>query len=466
MNILKSKDSVKKSNLVFLINDQKDLAKLDFLSLNNEIVLHIDSAISEGKNNVLEYFLWGDKFKKLFIILHLERNKSKMTFLGDALRKLPTKLTILSNEKSDDIDLIDACVLGKYKYEEYKKDKTESEYNFVVKNDNEDELIARVATLKNVCLSRDMVNRPTCDKTPEKIEKYVKSLNFKNTKIRVLDYEDIKKEGLNLIEAVWRASINKPKLIIFERIVDENLPTYWFIGKGIVFDTGWINLKPTSGLFDMKWDMGGSAQVIHTMLELDDKDLNINIIWAVPLAENSVSENAYRPSDIITAYNGKTVEIINTDAEWRLVLADAISYVSKNYKTSAMMTTATLTWACLHALGFNYTAVMGTDNKVVRDIVALSDQGEEKYLELPMDEYHIEKTKWDISDLKNLADWVYAWSSMWGAFLVNFVENGEDLTHLDIAWTSDRKDDYSIFVRWATGVWVDSLSKYYISLWK
>jgi leucyl aminopeptidase len=216
----------------------------------------------------------------------------------------------------------------------------------------------------------------------------------------------------------------------------------------------------------MKWDMGWSAQVIHTMLELDDKNLDVNIIWAVPLAENSVSENAYRPSDIIKSYNWKTVEIINTDAEWRLVLADAISYVSRNYKTSSMYTTATLTWACMHALGFNYTAVMWTDKNKVRDIVALSEKWEEKYLELPLDEYHLEKTKWDISDLKNLSDGVYAGSTMWGAFLVNFVENWEDLTHLDIAWSSDRKDDYSIFVRGWTGVWVDSLSKYFMSLWK
>jgi leucyl aminopeptidase len=147
-------------------------------------------------------------------------------------------------------------------------------------------------------------------------------------------------------------------MIIFEKIVDKNAPTHAIIWKWITYDSGWLNLKTAEWLPIMKDDMWGAGAVIHLMKELDDKVLNVNLIAVVPLAENMLWSEAYRPGDIIKSYCWKTVEILNTDAEGRLILADAISYASKNYNLDSITTIATLTWACLFALGHNYAGIM------------------------------------------------------------------------------------------------------------
>ena len=245
--------------------------------------------------------------------------------------------------------------------------------------------------------------------------------------------------------------------MILERIVDKKAKTIWLVWKWITFDTGWLNIKTEKHMYDMKLDMAWSATLLYTMKELDNIDINFNIVCALPIAENSVSWDSYRPWDIIKSYSWKTVEIINTDAEWRLILADAVSYISDNYELESITTVATLTWACMVALGYNYAWIMW-DNRLLIDTI-LKNETFEKYWELPFGEFYKEKTKWKISDFINYTEWVYAWSTMWWAFLSNFCLNKEKFTHIDIAWVSLVNEKYWLYNVWATAYWVDSLSK-------
>jgi leucyl aminopeptidase len=195
------------------------------------------------------------------------------------------------------------------------------------------------------------------------------------------------------------------------------------------------------------------------MKELDNKDLNINIVAALGLAENWIAWDGYKPSDILTAYNKKTVDIIHTDAEWRLVMADVMSYISDKYNLDKLMTVATLTWACMMALGFRYAGVMWSDEEIIKKLLKNSEKSEEKYCRLPYDDYFIEKTKSKIADIENLNRGVYAGSTMWAAFLSNFLDNNELYTHLDIAGTAlNSFEPYWYTNKWMTGFWVDSLS--------
>jgi leucyl aminopeptidase len=197
------------------------------------------------------------------------------------------------------------------------------------------------------------------------------------------------------------------------------------------------------------------------MKEFDNKKLNVNIVACLVLAENHIWWESYKPSDIFKSYSWKTVDISHTDAEWRLILADWISYISKNYKLEKVVSIATLTGACMHALGFRYAWIMWNDDDFIGKVLDYSKNNFEKYCRLPFDDYFVEKTKWEITDLANSSGKkVYAGSSMWWAFLYNFLMNNEKYTHIDVAWTAiNWSEAYGYANSWMTGFGVDSLSK-------
>ncbi len=454
LNILKTFAEAKNSNLVALIKNKFDFETYNFLNLDKNILSKIDKLFEEQKNVVFRVFLWREDFEEVIFIFYLDIKKDIHLFLWENISKLPEKITF-EYEKNN--VLLDSIVLWKYDYAEFKSEKKELEINIVCSENKIQDLTERLSTIKNITDARDIVNMPACDKTPDKYVQFIKNLKFKNAKIKVLDYEEIKRQWLNLLEAVWRASSYKPRLVILEKIIDKKLPTIWFVWKWIIFDTWGLNIKVEDYMMNMKDDMAWSAAVLFMMKELDEKDLNCNVVIALPIAENSVSWDAYRPSDIIRSYSWKTVEITNTDAEWRLVLADAVSYISKNYNLESITTVATLTWACMVALGYNYAGIMWNNRQFIDKL--LENETFESYWELPLDDFMAEKTKWKISDLINYTSWVHMWSSMWWAFLKQFCLNDEKFTHIDIAWTSFAKEKYWLYNVWATWFWVDSLSK-------
>lgn len=453
-------DKVKSSNLFCFIENKKDLENLKFLNLSKEIIKDLDDKIEENKNILVEYFIWNEKFSKIFVYLFLDKNSDDINYLlWKEFSKLPEKLTVYPNNSQNVELLLNFCLLWRYKFEKYKKDKKEDEIYFFVDKDSESIFKDRLFTIKNIVLARDLWFEPSNILYPETFADMIKKTDFKNTKVKVFDNKEIEEKWLLLLEAVWRWSSKKPRMVILEKIVDKKLPTIWLVWKWITFDTGWIQVKPDDYMYEMKWDMCWASSIFATMKELDEKKLNVNIIACLVLAENNISWKAFKPSDVIKSYSWQTVDIIHTDAEWRLVLADWISYLSKNYNLDKIISVATLTWACVVALGFRYAWIMWNDDELIEKFLKYWEKNIEKYCRLPFDNYFVEKTKSEIADLKNLTMWIKAWSTMWAAFLANFCLNNEKYTHIDIAWTAlNDYEAYAYVNKWMTWFWVDSFS--------
>ena len=245
-------------------------------------------------------------------------------------------------------------------------------------------------------------------------------------------------------------------MVIFERMIDTALPTYALAGKGVTFDAGGLQIKPDDAMLDMKSDMAGAATVIGTLLYLDSRtDLAGNIVAAIGLTENLLGGSAMKPLDILTSYNKKTVEVQHTDAEGRLVLADLFGYLESTYKPTTLISIATLTGAVIYGLGYNYAGIIGNDQNLIDQILA-EKAGEERFWQLPLDADMIEKTKGEISDVKNVTSGYKAGSSMGAAFLAHFLES-TPFVHLDIAGPAYRESAYSYFPKGATGFGVMSL---------
>lgn len=461
VNFIDNTKLVKDSNLVFLLQETKDLELLSDLKLDKKIIDKIKKVVSKKEDKSISFFIWDNHFENLFVLYFSPTSKEDINyFLWKEFRKLPKNLTILTNSLENIETLLNNAILWRYKYQEYKTKKELDNLYFVVNWNWKKIAKNRLKTIENVILARNLWFKPSNELYPETFAKLVKETKFKNTKISIFDHKKLEKLKLNLLLSVWKWSINKPYMVILEKIVDKKLPTIWFVWKWVCFDSGWIQVKPDNWMYEMKWDMCGAGAVFGIFKEIDEKKLKVNVIGCLVLAENYISDESYRPSDIIKSYSGKTVDIIHTDAEWRLILADGISYISDNYKLDKIISIATLTWACMRALGYRYAWIMWTDEDFINKSLKYSETHLEKYWRLPFDNYFVEKTKSEIADLENLNDKVLAGSTMWWAFLYNFVLNNEKYTHIDIAGTAlNGYEAYWYVNEWMTGFWVDSLSK-------
>lgn len=459
LKIIEDSKEIKNSNLVFLAENQADIEKLKSFNIDDKIIKNIKEKIKKWKSEMINFFIWEKNLERLFLIYHNSKDKNIDVFLWNCFRSLPNNFTILSNNEQNSIKLLNSSLLGRYKYTEFKTDKKEEKIYFLTNKKTKELLKERLKTIENILFARNLSSKPSNILYPESFVDIVKGIKFKNFKLKILNSKDIEKKWLNLITAVWSWSKKKPYVIILEKIVDKNKPTIWIVCKWITFDTWWIQVKPGNYMYEMKWDMSWAWTWIALAKELDWKKLNVNLVICLVLAENQISDESYRPSDIIKSYSWKTVDIIHTDAEWRLILADGISYISKNYKLDKIITLATLTWACVVALWYRYVWLFWNDEKLIQKLLSYSKENTEKYWRLPFDEYYIEKTKWKEADLENLNNQTQAWATMWAAFLYNFVMNKEKFVHIDMAWAINSYEAYSYVNQWMTGFGVDSLSK-------
>ncbi len=297
----------------------------------------------------------------------------------------------------------------------------------------------------SIKLVRDLINYPANIATIDYIEDEAKKIAKKNNlEIRSFSEKDLIKDGFNLIYAVGKGGSEEPRLIEISYKAGEGCPNICLVGKGIIFDSGGLNLKPDSAMADMKEDMSGSAIVLGIIKIVSELKLKINLTVLMPLAENAIDGNSMRPSDVITAYNKKTVEILNTDAEGRLILADALSYSdTKNY--DLVMDFATLTGAAVVALGTKITAAYFRGAKYKYPFIESSVAMSETVWELPLFEDYKEMMKSSVADIANLATPSrQAGSIMAALFLGEFIKN-ENWIHLDIAGTSfaDKESGYN-----------------------
>lgn len=256
-------------------------------------------------------------------------------------------------------------------------------------------------------------------------------------KATILGNEEIKALGMGGLAAVSQGSVNECKFVILEyQCGVENAPTIALVGKGITYDSGGLSIKSTSGMLNMKYDMAGAAAVIAAMQGVAELKPAINVIGCAPLSENVISANAYRPGDIIQFYNGKTALINNTDAEGRLVLADALAYVTKNYKLDAVIDIATLTGAARVALGTFYSAIMSEDENLTDRLMQAGQKSGDYLWRLPLTDDYKPAMKNDLADLQNAGKEAYSAGTITAAsFLQHFVGQ-TPWAHLDIAPTA------------------------------
>lgn len=313
---------------------------------------------------------------------------------------------------------------------------------------------------ESIYIARDLINEPNNYLTTVEFEKFIKDKysKDKNIKIRTIVWNDLQKQWLNGVYSVWQWSINEPRLIILEYKWSKNKQIdFWMIWKWVCYDTWWYNIKPTWYMEWEKSDMWWAASILWTFNYMTKTKSSKNIVVALPIVENVISQNAYKPWDIIKLYNWKTVEIQNTDAEWRLILWDWLSYVEKNYNPNYIFDMATLTWAQIIALWFKITAIMWNNKWLNKKIQDISWKVKERTWELPLFDKYFESYDSDIADFKNLWAGKYnpgcigAW-----LFLKQFVDN-KNWVHFDIAWPSWNFISSSVdelYWTWSTWHWV------------
>lgn len=324
-------------------------------------------------------------------------------------------------------------------------------------------IIDRTGLLVNaVNLARDLSNLPPNDCSPSQLASIAVSVGTEyGLKTRIVERYEMESLGLNGIVSVGKGSQNPPKLIILEYhgSTDDRKP-YLLVGKGVTFDTGGISLKDHDKMDEMKFDKSGGCNVVAIMKAVASLKLPINVVGIIPSVENMPSSTSYRPGDIIKMYNGKTVEVLNTDAEGRLILADALSFGITSYNPKAVIDLATLTGACIIALGTNVAAVMGTNKKFIDELHQVSDRTGEKIWELPLYEEFNEQIKSSIADIKNIGGRPGGAITA-AAFLSNFT-HGIPWIHIDIAgtaWTQEGTFERSYNPKGATGFGIRTLVK-------
>ena len=312
-------------------------------------------------------------------------------------------------------------------------------------------------------LARDMVNEPANYMTPtDMAETAAKLAREQGLEITILDLEQMKKLGMGGMLGVSRGSRQPPKFMILNyKGGTAKEPDIALVGKGITFDSGGISIKPSEKLEEMKGDMAGGAAVIAAMVAISQLKPKINVMALIPATENLPDGNALKPGDVLTAMNGKTMEIISTDAEGRLVLADALSY-AKKHGAKKMVDAATLTGACRIALGDICTGAFGNNQELIDRVIAAGNEAGELVWQMPMFDEYGEQNKSDVADVKNVGGRL-AGAITAAKFLAEFVDD-TPWVHLDIAGTSLTDKERGYQIKGATGVPVRTLVNLVVSL--
>jgi leucyl aminopeptidase len=320
-------------------------------------------------------------------------------------------------------------------------------------------------------VARDWANTPAQDMTPKIFAEQVREEleQYAGVNVQIMSGDAIEEQKLGLIHGVGKGAANPPQLIVAEyRGAENDDPWIALVGKGVMYDTGGLSLKPSEGMLEMHLDMSGGASVLAAFSAVAALGLKVNLVTCVPAVENAISADAQRPGDIVTSYSGKTVEVQNTDAEGRLILADAVAYVAKTYKPRLMLDAATLTGASLIALGQAYTGLFTKDDELADQLIGLGNSCDELLWRLPVTKHFTGLLKKNTrADIKNIVSHGHKWggASTGAAFVLDFVPSGITCAHLDIAPRMESIDGDQL-APGATGVLVRLLVRAIEKLYK
>jgi leucyl aminopeptidase len=468
--VKKNADEVKDDLLAFLVFQGesfpkeaepfvKDLSKKQFEAKEGQSY-HTSTL---GKAKFKSVLLIGLGKKEDFIKDMLRRAAAAVVKKCTALKIKSASIALNKlgkNEAGESIAAIaEGAILSSYKFTKYKseKDDFEMEKLSIATKDHSDETKAlEMATImaESQNYSRMIDEEPANIMTPSRVAEEAKKLS-KETKLSltVFDKKRLEKSKMNGILAVGQGSGEEPKLIILEHNKgNKKLPLYAVVGKGVTFDSGGISIKPSKNMHEMKYDKSGAILVLGIMRAAAKLDLPIRLVGLMPCVENMPSQNAQRPGDIIKMYNGKTVEVINTDAEGRLILADSLAYAAK-MKPVAMIDLATLTGAMVVALGSHAIGCFSNDDALSKTLDCAGAGTHERVWRMPAWDEYGKMMEADFADLKNLSGTGEAGSITAAMFLKNFVDD-RSWAHLDVAGVSWLNRDHPYLSKGATGIGV------------
>ena len=433
-DLLKTSD-LKKNMFVFEVNSKKkiilisikkDLKNFDIENLGAEFY----GRINYGKNS--EYFVNSDS------IITKHEN-----FLGLFLHGLKLK----------------SYEFNKYKTKKETRILSINIFGNKNKPSNQNQLKFR-ALEEGTFYARDLVSEPGNILHPDEYAKRLNSLKKDGLRINIYDEKKLKKMGMNTLLGVGEGSIRGSYLVTMEwNGAKNNSKPLAFVGKGVTFDTGGYSLKPARFMEDMTYDMAGSAAVVGLMKNLALRKAKINAVGVVGLVENMVSGNAQRPGDIVKSYSGKTVEVLNTDAEGRLVLADALTFTEKKFKPKFIVDLATLTGAIIVSLGSEYAGLFSNDDILSKNILDAGKKVEEKLWRMPLHKNYDKLMNSKNADMQNINYVGGAGSTTAAQFLQRFILNKTPWAHLDIAGMAFSKYGGALNSGGATGFGVRLLNQ-------
>lgn len=375
------------------------------------------------------------------------------------------------NESAENVALAAlGAVLSSYRFDKYRtkeaKDKkpTLKSLSFIVA----DASAARKSfaglrkTADGVFLARDLVSEAPNVLYPESFANIIKAeLSPLGVEVNILNRRDMEKLGMGSLLAVAQGSAREGKLVTMQyKGGGKNRKNIAFVGKGVTFDTGGISIKPGASMDEMKFDMAGAAAVVGAMKSIAARGVAANVVGVVGLVENMPSGNAYRPGDILTSMSGQTIEVLNTDAEGRLVLADALWYCQEKFKPTHIVDLATLTGAVIIALGHEYGAVFCNDNDFAEDLVAAGLAVGEELWPMPLNDAWDKAIDSPVADMKNIGGGRDAGSATAAHFLKRFVRGDVKWAHLDIAGVAWAYKDRISVPKGAAGFGVRLLDRY------
>ena len=475
-NFLKNKDQKNAKNLALFSDENFKILNFKNLDLPNQNL--ISDLIQNNK----------DKKKK---ILHLNLNKKQNLLINKIKKKQNSieneklgakfydfiKLNLINNltfidqnfsEKSLNQNFIDEFFHGielkSYQFKKYKSKKDTKELKINIINKGKkfklDSTNRFKSLLSGINFTKDLVSEPGNILHPDEYAKRLSSLKKFGLKINILDERKLKSLGMNSLLGVGQGSIRGSYLVSLEWNGAKNKSKpLAFVGKGVCFDTGGISLKPAKFMEDMTYDMAGSAVVVGLMKNLALRKAKVNAVGVVGLVENMPGGNAQRPGDIVKSYSGKTIEILNTDAEGRLVLADALTYTEKKFKPKFIVDLATLTGAIIVSLGSEYAGLFSNDDKLSKQLYDAGIKVEEKVWRMPLHKNYDKLINSKNADMQNINYQGGAGSTTAAQFLQRFILNKTPWAHLDIAGMAFSKYNGALNSWGATGFGVRLLNK-------
>ena len=462
------------SNLILFTNDKFNISGIK-KNLSNHEFSYINDLLktSDLKKNLLVFEI---NSKKNIVLISIKNNLkiSNIENLGAEL------FGRLNQEKKTEYSLNTDSVVGKYenfvghflhglklKSYEFKKYKTKKKLNNIVINvfgsknkpSSQNQLKFK-AIEEGTFYARDLVSEPGNILHPDEYAKRLNSLKKDGLKVNIFDKKKLKKLGMNALLGVGMGSIRGSYLVTMEwNGAKNNTRPLAFVGKGVTFDTGGYSLKPARFMEDMTYDMAGSAAVVGLMKSLALRKAKINAVGVVGLVENMVSGVAQRPGDIVKSYSGKTIEVLNTDAEGRLVLADALTYTEKKFKPKFIVDLATLTGAIIVCLGSEYAGLFSNDDKLSKQILNAGEKVEEKLWRMPLHKNYDKLMNSKNADVQNINYVGGAGSTTAAQFLQRFILDKTPWAHLDIAGMAFSKYGGALNSSGATGFGVRLLNQ-------